>query len=154
MSEIEERPVDEALAFRVRVSADPGDIDALGHVSNITYVRWLQDAAALHSAAVGLELADYLRLGGVFVVRRHEIEYFAPAFDGDVITLTTWVSYTRGARSLRCTRIEREDGTLLVRAGTLWAYLARETGRPTRVPDAVIKAFQMPVADMLGASIA
>jgi acyl-CoA thioesterase FadM len=70
MLEIEDRPADEALAFRMTFIASAEDIDELGHVSNIAYVRWLQDAATRHSAAVGLELADYLRLGGVFVVRR------------------------------------------------------------------------------------
>jgi acyl-CoA thioester hydrolase len=154
MIDSEDRPTDEALAFRVSISASAADVDELGHVSNIAYVRWLQEAATRHSAAVGFGLADYLRLGGVFVVRTHEIEYFAPAFDGDAITLTTWVSYTRGARSYRRTRIERDDGTLLVRAGTLWAYLAHGTGRPTRIPDAVIKAFSVPASSTPEARIA
>jgi acyl-CoA thioester hydrolase len=144
MSEIEERPADETLAFRMRFAARTQDIDELGHVSNIAYVRWLQDAAASHSAAVGLGLADYLRLGGVFVVRRHEIEYAAQAFVGDTIMLTTWVSHARGASSLRCTRIERDDGVVLVRAATLWAFLGRDTGRPTRIPEAIKNAFATP----------
>ena len=76
--------------FRLEVVAEPGDIDRLGHVSNITYVRWIQEVAEAHSASVGWDHAAYVRLGAVFVVRRHEIDYRASALAGDRVVLTTW----------------------------------------------------------------
>jgi acyl-CoA thioester hydrolase len=67
----------EAPRHRRELVAQPEDIDELGHVSNITYVRWIQLAATEHSAALGWDTAAYRRLGAVFVVKRHEIEYRA-----------------------------------------------------------------------------
>ncbi len=128
--------------FRVQIVAQASDIDELDHVSNIAYVRWIQDVALAHSAAVGLSWADYERIRGMFVVRRHEIEYLRSAKLGDAIDLVTWVADFRGAASQRRTRILRSDGgEELAHATTIWAYLARETGRPTRIPQDVIDAF-------------
>mgnify|MGYP006200763065 CR=1 FL=1 len=39
--------------FEMRFTAAPEHIDELGHVSNVVYVRWIQDVAKAHSRAVG-----------------------------------------------------------------------------------------------------
>jgi acyl-CoA thioester hydrolase len=127
---------------RATLTAQAADIDELGHVSNITYVRWVQDVATQHSAAVGLDLAAYQRLGGVFVVRRHEIDYLVPALVNDGIALLTHVESWKGASSVRKTRIVREvDGVELARACSTWAYVSIATGRPTRIPEDIQRAF-------------
>jgi acyl-CoA thioester hydrolase len=130
------------VRFRHELVARPDDMDELGHVSNITYVRWLQLAATEHSAAVGWNTAAYRALGAVFVVRRHEIDYRAPAYAGERIELCTWVEWWRTASSQRRTEIRRlSDGVLLVGAATLWALVAFEGGRPRRIPDELRRAF-------------
>jgi acyl-CoA thioester hydrolase len=122
--------------------APSSDIDELLHVSNIAYVRWIQEVAKAHSAAVGLDHAEYVRLGAVFVVRRHDIEYLAPAYAGDAILLTTWIAKWGAATSERRTRITREgDGRELVRATTVWAFISMETLRPKRIPPELGEAF-------------
>ena len=65
--------------FQLDLTVVDDDIDALGHASNIAFVRWIQDVAIAHSSAVGLGLEGYQRLGAVFVVVRHEIDYLRPA---------------------------------------------------------------------------
>ena len=118
------------------------DLDALGHVNNIVYVRWLQDVATAHATAVGVTHAELLRIGAVFVVRKHEIEYLKPGFLGEDITLRTYVSWWKGASCERVTSIERSsDGTVLARAKTLWAFVTADSGRPTRLPAGIIHAF-------------
>ena len=92
--------------FHQQMVAPSSDVDELGHVSNIAYVRWIQEVAKAHSAAVGLDHAAYVRLGAVFVVRRHDIEYLAPAYGGDAIRLTTWIAKWGAATSERRTRID------------------------------------------------
>jgi acyl-CoA thioester hydrolase len=131
-----------ARAFVMTFSALATDIDELGHVSNIAYVRWIQDAATQHSASVGFNWEDYRRIGGVFVVRRHEIDYLSSALLGDRIEIATHVESWRGATSERKTRIVRvQDGAELARAHTRWAYVSLETGRPSRIPEALKQAF-------------
>lgn len=128
--------------FRLRLTAAQADVDELGHISNIAYVRWVQEAAVAHSEAVGWAHADYLALGAVFVVRKHELEYLRPAYAGDEVELLTHVAWWRAAVTERQTEVRRvSDGALLVRATTLWAMVATATGRPTRIPLQLEDAF-------------
>jgi acyl-CoA thioester hydrolase len=114
----------------------PDDIDELGHASNLVYLRWVLEAAKAHSAAVGLGPEDYLARGQVFVVRRHEIEYFRAAMLGDALDVDTRVTQFLAATSERQTTIRRAaDGTVLACARTRWAFVAHATGRPMRIPD-------------------
>lgn len=135
----------EAPRHHLELVAQPEDIDELGHVSNITYVRWIQLAATAHSAALGWDHAAYRRLGAVFVVKRHEIEYRAPAFAGERIQLCTWVDWWRTASTMRRTEITREGtrgvATLLASSSTVWALVALDSGRPTRIPEELRRPF-------------
>jgi len=113
------------------------DIDALGHASNVAFVRWLQSAAIAHSGALGFDLEAYRRLGAVFVVVRHEIDYVRPALRGDVIEARTWVSSVTAAKCLRSTElVRRSDGQLLAKSVTTWGFVEFASGRPRRItPD-------------------
>ncbi len=124
------------------IEAVAADIDELGHVSNVTYVRWIQDVAKAHSAAAGWDADAYFRFGAVFVVRRHEIDYLVPALLGDRIELCTRVARFGAATCERHTRIVRaRDGALLARAVTLWAFVSTSTQRPSRIPPEIRGAF-------------
>ena len=121
-------------AFRLEMTAPASDVDDLGHVSNVAYVRWIQDAAVAASTACGYDFAAYKALGAVFVVRRHEIEYLSPAFGGDRIALFTWVESYRGVSTIRRTEIARVgDGKALVSAVTRWILVGTDDGRPKRI---------------------
>ncbi len=73
------------------------DMDALGHVNNVVYVDYLQEARVdmlrVHAPqSGGEELAD-----GVVVVR-HEVEFLHPlVFRPDPVRIETWVSRIRAA---------------------------------------------------------
>lgn len=124
-----------AHAFTRRFQVAGSDIDELGHVGNVTWVRWVNDAATAHSASVGLDLETYRKLGVLWVVRRHDVLYRAPAFAGDTIEASTWIASARGAASIRKTLFHRSgDRALLVQAETTWALVTISTGKPTRIP--------------------
>ncbi len=129
--------------FRLELIVGDDDIDALGHASNIAFVRWIQDAAMAHSAAVGLDLVAYRRLGAVFVVVRHEIDYLRPALRADELEARTWISSVMAAKCLRATElVRRRDQQLVARGLTTWGFVAFETGRPKRISDDVRAAFE------------
>jgi acyl-CoA thioester hydrolase len=131
-----------ARAFSKRVVVSSDDIDMLGHASNISFVRWIQDVAMEHSRAMGLGLAEYQGIGAVFVVRRHEVDYLRPARLGEEIELRTWVGLTRAASCERHTEIARvTEGEILAEAVTTWAFVDAQTGRPTRIPPDVRARF-------------
>jgi acyl-CoA thioester hydrolase len=127
--------------FRLTFEVDAGDIDPLGHVNNISYVRWIQDIAIAHSAALGLDFAVYAKLGGIFVVRRHEIDYLRPVLLGDAIEAHTWIASVMAAKCVRMTELRREpESDPVAKANTVWGYVDLKTGRPTRIPARVKEA--------------
>jgi acyl-CoA thioester hydrolase len=141
--------------FSMEVRAEPADIDNLDHVSNVVYVRWVQQAAEAHSTAIGWDFEAYRRLGAVFVIRRHEIDYLRSAVLGDRIGLRTWVESWKAVSSVRMTSIVRlggpgdapgeEGGIELARARTTWALVSMNSGRPVRMPDDLRDRFLRPV---------
>lgn len=132
--------------FRDEIVAADEDIDELGHVSNVVYVRWIQDVAKAHSTHVGWDWERYRSFGAVFVVHKHVVEYKSPAFAGDRIARITWVESFSAATSERRTRIVRVgangDDKELARATTTWALVAVDTGRPRRIPEEIVAAFR------------
>jgi len=66
-------------------------IDENGHVNNIEYMRWMQDAATAHATSVGGTLATK-NLGAAWVARSHHIEYLRPAFANEHLVVHTWIA--------------------------------------------------------------
>jgi acyl-CoA thioester hydrolase len=128
--------------FRLDVVASTDDIDEQGHVSNVVFVRWVQDVAMAHSVAAGWDHAAYLRFGAIFVVHRHEVDYLRPVKAGERVGLITCVAWWRAATCERRTRVVRvRDGEVLARAVTLWALISVDGGRPLRIPRDLAEAF-------------
>ncbi len=127
--------------FRLTFEVSEEDIDPLGHVNNISYVRWVQDIAIAHSVALGLDLAAYATLGAIFVVRRHEIDYLRPVLRGDLVEAHTRIVSVMAAKCIRLTELRREsDPEPVAKANTVWGYVDLKTGRPTRIPAHVKEA--------------
>jgi acyl-CoA thioester hydrolase len=129
-------------AFSHRIIVTSRDIDPLGHANNVVYLQWVQDVAVAHSRSVGLDWDAYQKLGAIFVVRKHEIEYLSPALLGETLEIATWVSSTRGASSVRETLVARPDGAPTARACTTWVLCDLGSGRPRRVPPDVSRRFE------------
>ncbi len=118
------------------------DCDELGHVNNVTWVRFVVELAVAHSVSLGFDAARYRELGSGWIVHRQEIEYRGPAFPGESLAEETWVAEMRGARCLRRSRIHRPgDGALLLVAATTWVWADAGSGRPRRIPADVHAAF-------------
>jgi acyl-CoA thioester hydrolase len=126
--------------FERVLGISPGDIDALGHVNNAVYLRWVQEIATAHWRAAA---PAALQASLVWVVLRHEIDYKRPAKPGDEIVVRTWVGAATGTRFERHTEIERgSDRLLLARATTIWCPLDAASGRPRRIDPALHQYFQ------------
>ena len=129
-------------ALELDVGADA--VDRHGHVNNVDFVRWMNDAAAAHADARGWSSAAEAA-GAAWVARAHRIDYLRPAFAGDRVRVLTWVADVRGASSLRRYRIERVgDNAVLAEAETDFAFVDARTGRPRRIPADLKAAFAAP----------
>lgn len=127
--------------FAIPITPEPADIDELGHVSNLVYLRWVMDVAMAHSRAVGWDYPQYRAFGAVFVVRRHEIDYVAQVRLGQVLRAETWVDAWRQASCIRKTELLR-DGQVVARAATTWALMELASGRPQRIPGELLAQFR------------
>jgi acyl-CoA thioester hydrolase len=126
-------------AHEIAVGVAPADIDDLGHVNNIVYLRWVQEAATAHwRAAAPPDAVDTV----AWVVRRHEIDYRHAAMPGDRIVVRTWIGAAEGLTFERLTEILRaDDRRVLAEARTLWIPIDVRSGRPTRVSEEVRRRF-------------
>jgi acyl-CoA thioester hydrolase len=126
-----QRPV----RFELTVAISPADIDELGHVNNVVYLRWVQEAATAHwRAAAPAELQAAVR----WVVLRHEIDYHQAARPGDRVVATTWVGEATGTRFERFVQFARgADGAVLADVRSIWCPIKAASGRPRRIDPAL-----------------
>mgnify|MGYP001413850053 CR=1 FL=1 len=117
-------------------------IDLNGHVNNVHYVQWMQEAAMAHSAALGWSTERFFELGRTWIIRSHTIEYFHSAYAGDTLEILTWVASFQKIRSLRKYKFIRPvDGTVLASAATVFIFCDLHTGRPISIPPEVCQAY-------------
>src|SRR5262245_62022551 len=124
-------------------------MDPLGHVNNVTYVDYLQEARvdmlAVNAPVIGGEaLAE-----GVVVVR-HEVEFVAPLrFRHEPVRIETWVGAIKAASfTLRYEILDQTaegDRYVSTRASTVLTPFVFASERPRRIRDeerAVLEQFR------------
>lgn len=118
---------------RFRVSV--WDVNAFGELSALSAVRFMQQAAGDHTAALGFDIEWYERQGAVWLIRDTTIEMLAPAFYRDDIEIRTWVSDIRRVRSQRQYEFRRlGDSRIVARGVSDWVYTDLARGRPMQPP--------------------
>ena len=65
--------------YEKKIVVTEASIDILGHVNNREYLRWMEEVAIEHSAALGWPQERYMAEQHVWVAREHWIEYLRPA---------------------------------------------------------------------------
>lgn len=129
-----------AEVFTQRFPVDAADIDELGHVNNIVYLRYAQEIAISHwrSRATAEMLASY-----VWVVMRHEVDYRAALMLGDDVEVRTWVDdAARGPAWARFVEIYKAGGEKpAAQIKSNWCLLDAQTRRIKRVPPELVARF-------------
>ena len=129
--------------YRYEITVPREAEDQNGHVNNVEYLRWMQEAAMQHSETAGCTQATNA-VGATWVVRTHRIEYFKPAFAGDYVLVCTWVSDYRRVQSLRKYRIIRPaDNALLAEGETDWVFVDAQKGTLRSIPKEVKASFEL-----------
>jgi acyl-CoA thioester hydrolase len=124
--------------------------DQNGHVNNVEYLRWMQDAAVRHSETSGCTEATN-NVGATWVARSHWIEYLKPAFAGQRVVVLTWVSDIRRVQSLRKYRITRPaDCVLLAEGETDWVFVDAQNGKLRSIPKNIKAVFELLPQDKEG----
>lgn len=113
-------------------------IDENGHVNNVAFVQWMQEAAIHHGEAL-----DYKQPENTgWFVREHRVEYLLPAFLGEELEVHAWLSEIKRVRlHRRYEFIRKSDGKVIVKGETDWVYVDAITGRPIAIPAEVGELF-------------
>lgn len=120
--------------YVIEIDVPETAIDVNGHVNNVQYVQWMQDAATEHATATGCAVAAEAA-GCAWFARSHHIEYKRPAYAGERIQTRTWVDAPRRSMSTRHYEFIRPaDGALLAAGETVWVYVDIASGRPRSIP--------------------
>jgi acyl-CoA thioester hydrolase len=131
-----------AAVFHKSVIVGPESIDAVGHVNNREYLRWMEEIAVEHSAAQGWPMQRYLDAGSAWVASTHFIEYLRPAFERDALDIYTWIAAWERRTCLRRYALTR-SGKLLARGETCWAFVDVASGRAIDLPEEITQAFAL-----------
>lgn len=133
-------PREDREVFVVPLTIRPEHIDANGHVNNVVYVGWLQDAGTAHWNA---RFDAETRARWSWVALRHEIDYLRGIGPDETgVVARTWVGDPQGPRFNRYVRIEDGQGRLCAQGVSEWCLVDATTLRPQRIPATMLPTFE------------
>ena len=126
-----------SVPYDYPIGITPDDIDFMGHVNNVRYLGWVQDAVISHwqQFAPAEAVAAHL-----WVALKHEITYRKPAFLKDDVIATLLLERVQGARAFYETLIKRGE-EVLVEVRSSWCCVDAVTLRPARLAKEVLARF-------------
>jgi len=131
--------------FVIEHTVDAEDIDALGHTNNVCYLAWLERCAWAHSAAVGFDVEQMLRLNRAMVVRDVRMQYLQATFEGDALHIGDWLSASdgrlRATRTFQILRAGAGSVTTVMRAEVDFVCIDIKRGRPAKMPAEFVAAY-------------
>jgi acyl-CoA thioester hydrolase len=115
------------------------DMDLLGHINNVVYVDYLQEARVDMLRTHGPAASTGALAEGVVVVR-HEVTYVSPLHFGfRPVSIESWVTEIRAATFTLAYEVFHEDAagerTVYLRAKTVLTPYVFATERPRRITD-------------------
>ncbi|WP_104103910.1 thioesterase family protein [Arthrobacter sp. 08Y14] len=130
-----------------------GDEDSNGHVNNVRFVQFLEEARVrLSLLPLGEELSpaepaatfrSVTSRTGMTLVARQEIEYRAPmVYRQEPVWVEVWVTGVGGSSLTYGFRIADDDGTVYALAECTLVMADAETGRPTALSDLQIRVLE------------
>jgi acyl-CoA thioester hydrolase len=108
------------------------ETDAMGIVHHANYLRFFENARVVWLETHDESYREWMAKGLHFAVTHAELDYHQPARFDDVLEVTTWLEWVRGASLAMAYTIAR-GGELLVTGRTEHAAVNDE-GRVRRIP--------------------
>ena len=137
MAELSGRIADGAHVFPVRVYYE--DTDFAGVVYYANYLRFIERARTEFLRELGVDQVELRnRIGVVFVVRRIEADFLAPAQFDDRLQILTDLLDCSGVR-INLKQDVRKNGDMLFASAVTLACVG-STGRLVRIPTKVVEA--------------
>ena len=127
--------------YEKKIVVESKDIDFNGHVHNLKFIEWMINSALEHSFSKGFDEKFYKDHNFTWFTKSHKIEYKKPAFEGEKLTLKTWIDEVKRVSAIRKYEILRRD-ELLATGESEWVFVDMETSRPKRIPPEIVEKFK------------
>lgn len=128
-----------SFQYAFQLTVLPEHIDNQQHVNNVVYVQFMQEVANRHWQKV---VTPELDQEVVWVVRKHKIEYLAPAYLGEVLEIRTCTGdHTAVTWNRHYEIIRLSDQKRIIRAKSSWVLLDKISGKPRRIDEAILTVF-------------
>jgi len=125
--------------FTITIKVASEHLDFANHVNNVIYVQWMQDIATMHWDAFA---SDKLKKEILWMIKRHEIDYYNQAFLNDELHMETWTGEYTNVTWKRHYEITRHsDNKKIISAASIWIPLDRQTQRPRKIDEELIMMF-------------
>ena len=128
-------PGNDRRALHVELPFQPKtyDIDFAGHVSNIVYIRWLEDLRMIVLDTY-LPLKTLMERGIAPVVVRTTIEYKRPVKLFDPVTGTMWASEMGNVKGILSAEFT-VNGEVVAASEQVGVFVRMDSGRPVAFPE-------------------
>ena len=133
-------PDKKPLGVRLAITPKTYDIDFAGHVSNISYIRWLEDLRLLLLETY-LPLETLMKRGVAPVVLRTTIEYKKAVKLHHNVVGTMWAGDVGSVKGVLLAEF-RVDGVVMASADQIGIFVKMETGRPVAFPEELVRQYQ------------
>ena len=118
-------------------------IDFVGHVSNIVYIQWLENARVKLLEAMSIPVTALAHGEGIVpVLTETTISYKKPFFLNNTVTVEVWISKLQNASAIMSFRFLNEKNEICAVAQQKGLFINRKTMRPTRLSPKNREAFE------------
>lgn len=108
-------------------------IDFVGHVNNIIYVQWLENARVKLIEAMGLNIQNLSQVDEILpIITETSIQYKKPFFLNDTVNVEVWVSEIYNVSADFKFRFLNGNGEVCSTAQQKVLFIDRATQRPSR----------------------
>lgn len=124
---------------RIRYS----EVDCEGKLTLNSILDYFQDCSSFHSEDLnrGMEYLKEKEMAWVLVSWQVEIKRY-PSY-GEYVTVGTWPSNFKGILGKRNFVLKEKSGDKLAYADTTWTLIDTKTGRPIRIPQEIVEAYEL-----------
>ena len=130
------RPFETSLDFQVKSY----DVDYVGYVHNVVYIRWLEDLR-LAMLAAHYPLEQCVHEGISPIILRTTIDYKKPLQLFDRFTGKVWVRTLEGIRWTVNHEMTR-NGIVVAMAEQFGIFISLSTHRPVSIPEGLVQKFK------------
>jgi len=108
-------------------------IDFVGHVNNIVYVQWMENARVKLLQAMGLSIVEMEKIDEILpIIAETVIEYKKPFFLYNTVEVETWVSKLKNVSAVFEIRFSNEKGELCSTGRQKVLFIDKPTMKPSR----------------------